>query len=101
MNIFQQLFMYQSEGISKILTTPGEKGEFFVKFKVTDTRDMKGVPKTDRWTKAAVEATFLLLQKDPRYIQIRKVVLSSAKYLSRANDVKKDNFQNLISSGYD
>lgn len=44
-NIFQQTLMFQSNGTRKMLTTPGEKGGYLIKIEITDTRDLKGVPK--------------------------------------------------------
>lgn len=93
-NTFQQSVMFQSNETRKTITTPGEKGGYLIKIEITDTKDLKGVNKSEWWTKAAYKSTFLInSSKDPRLIQLQKIILNVAKELATVKNVKKQKFK--------
>lgn len=93
-SIFQQSAMFQSNGSRKILTTPGEKVAYLVRIEITDdTRDLKGITKNYWCTKIAYKTIFLIDSiKDPKYVQLHKMILNVIKDLSKIKNVKKDKF---------
>ena len=95
-SLFEQFVMFQSNGTRKTLKTPGETGRYLLKIEIIDTKDLKGIEVKDRWTKAAYRTTFLVgSEKDPKYIQLYKMVLNVAKHLSTIQNVKKNKFKNF------
>lgn len=97
-NIFQQTLMFQSNGTRKMLTTPGEKGRYLMKIEITDTRDLRGVPKNDWWQKAAYRTQFLVdSDKNPIYTQLHKIVLNKAKDFTKIKNLKKTKFSKQFS----
>lgn len=92
-SLYEQSVLFNSHGDKKMLTTPGEKGAYLIKIEITDTKDLKGVEKNDRWQKAAYKAVFLLQSnKDPNYNTLYKMILNKSRELTKIKNVKKRSF---------
>lgn len=75
----------------KILTTPGEWGSHLIKIEVTDTRDLKGVPKSDRWKKISQKAIFFVKSsEDNNFKELNKILQNVGKNIASTIGVKKD-----------
>ena len=92
--LFEQFVSFKSNGSNKTLTTPGEKGSYLIKIDISDTNDLRGVDRKDRWLKAAYRSQFLLQCKDTTYTQLHKIILMKSRELARIKNVKKQLFKN-------
>lgn len=85
-----QIISIVSNDNQKILTTPGEWGSHLIKIEITDTRDLKGVPKDEHWKKVGQKAVFLIkTSEDENYKKIIKILQSVGKNIASTSNVKK------------
>lgn len=86
-----QIIQIVSNDKQKLLTTPGEWGSHLVKIEVTDTRDLKGIPKNDRWKKICQKAVFLIKSsEDDNFKILNKILHEAGKNLALTPGVKKE-----------
>lgn len=86
-----QVIQIFSNDKQKILTTPGEWGSHLVKIELTDTRDLKGVPKNDHWKKIGQKAVFLIKSSDDDNLKIlNKILHEAGKNIASTPGVKKE-----------
>lgn len=93
-DLFEQFVSFRSNDSCKTLTTPGERGSYLIKIDISDTKDLRGVDKKDRWLKAAYRSQFLLKTKDSIYHQLHKIILTKSRELTKIKNVKKQTFKN-------
>lgn len=85
-----QVISIVSNDNQKLLSTPGEWGSHLIKIEVTNTCDLKGIPKDEYWKKVSQKAVFLVKSSnDENYRKIIKILQSVAKHIASINNVKK------------
>lgn len=86
-----QSFTIVANDKQRILTTPGEWGSHLIKIEVTDTRDLKGVPKNDRWKKISQKAIFFVKShEENNFKELNKILQNVGKNIASTIGVKKD-----------
>lgn len=89
--IFSQSISILSNDTQKLLSTPGESGTYLIKIEMTDTRDLKGVPETERWKKVQKKTIFLTdSSKDGELKTINNIFKNVGKRIASVKGVKKE-----------